>query len=96
MCGGDIISDFIGVKRGRKLAPKDIWSEIDPFSDLLGFDATANPHKDQQPPLHFDQKLPQFPDNKGMLCLLVPNQKKKKMILATNISAFSFLIIALF
>ncbi|XVF62536.1 hypothetical protein PTKIN_Ptkin09bG0016000 [Pterospermum kingtungense] len=38
MCGGAIISDFISVKRGRKLTPEDIWSELDTFSDLLGLD----------------------------------------------------------
>ncbi|KAG9459423.1 hypothetical protein H6P81_003931 [Aristolochia fimbriata] len=35
MCGGAIISDFIAVKRGRKLTPEDLWSEFDTFSDLL-------------------------------------------------------------
>lgn len=38
MCGGAIISDFIAVKRGRKLTAEDFWSEIDTFSDLLGLD----------------------------------------------------------
>ncbi|GMI70286.1 RELATED TO AP2 3, ethylene-responsive element binding protein, ETHYLENE RESPONSE FACTOR 72 [Hibiscus trionum] len=36
MCGGAIISDFIAVKRGRKLTARDLWSELDTFSDLLG------------------------------------------------------------
>ncbi|KAG8480889.1 hypothetical protein CXB51_025590 [Gossypium anomalum] len=38
MCGGAIISDFIAVKRGRKLTAEDLWSELDAFSDLLGLD----------------------------------------------------------
>ncbi|KAK7303750.1 hypothetical protein RJT34_14664 [Clitoria ternatea] len=48
MCGGAIISDFIGVKRGRNVAVQDLWSELDPLSDLLGFDTTTTttlPHK---------------------------------------------------
>ncbi|XP_027338770.1 ethylene-responsive transcription factor RAP2-3-like [Abrus precatorius] len=45
MCGGAIISDFIGVKRARNLAPHDLWSELDPFSDLLGFQPTPQPPK---------------------------------------------------
>ncbi|KAE8725847.1 NAC domain protein [Hibiscus syriacus] len=36
MCGGAIISDFIAVKRGRKLTARDLWSELETFSDLLG------------------------------------------------------------
>lgn len=65
MCGGAIISDIIGVKRGRKLATQDLWAELDPLSDLLGFDAATT--KDQPPPpTHFDQKLPQIPDIKGV------------------------------
>eukprot|EP00262_Sarcandra_glabra_P011081 TRINITY_DN26782_c0_g1_i1.p1 TRINITY_DN26782_c0_g1~~TRINITY_DN26782_c0_g1_i1.p1 ORF type:complete len:223 (-),score=30.53 TRINITY_DN26782_c0_g1_i1:90-737(-) len=31
MCGGAIISDFIRVKRCRKLTPQDFWSEFDTF-----------------------------------------------------------------
>ncbi|PON61960.1 AP2/ERF transcription factor [Parasponia andersonii] len=38
MCGGAIISDFVAAKRGRKLTPKDLWSELDTISDLLGID----------------------------------------------------------
>ncbi|KAI9122796.1 hypothetical protein K1719_005685 [Acacia pycnantha] len=60
MCGGAIISDFISVKRGRNLTAGDLWSELDPFSDLLGFDTTASSAKSQPP-----QKLPQVPINKG-------------------------------
>ncbi|GMI80125.1 RELATED TO AP2 3, ethylene-responsive element binding protein, ETHYLENE RESPONSE FACTOR 72 [Hibiscus trionum] len=40
MCGGAIISDFIAVKRGRKLTAQDLWSELDTFSDLLGLDCS--------------------------------------------------------
>ncbi|XP_077218756.1 ethylene-responsive transcription factor RAP2-3-like [Tasmannia lanceolata] len=35
MCGGAIISDFIAIRRGRKLTPQDLRSEFDTFSDLL-------------------------------------------------------------
>lgn len=67
MCGGAIISDFIGVKRGRKLAPQDLWSEIDPYSDLLGFDATTATSKQSPPPLPF--QFDEISDKKGM-CLI--------------------------
>ncbi|GLT32575.1 hypothetical protein SLA2020_072330 [Shorea laevis] len=36
MCGGAIISDFIAVKRGRKLTASDLWADLDTISDLLG------------------------------------------------------------
>ncbi|XXG79210.1 hypothetical protein AAC387_Pa09g0329 [Persea americana] len=39
MCGGAIISDFIAVKRGRKLTPQELWSEFDAFADLLLLDS---------------------------------------------------------
>lgn len=39
MCGGAIISDFVEVKRGRKLTAQELWSELDTFSDLLGLDS---------------------------------------------------------
>lgn len=42
MCGGAVISDFIAAKRGRNISPKDLWSEIDPFSDVLGLDSIAD------------------------------------------------------
>ncbi|XP_058076922.1 ethylene-responsive transcription factor RAP2-3-like [Magnolia sinica] len=42
MCGGAIISDFIDVKRGRKLTPQDLWSESDTLSDLLLLDSKDN------------------------------------------------------
>lgn len=60
MCGGAIISDFIAVKRGRKLTAGDLWSELDPFSDLLGFDSSAASSKPQPP-----QKVPQVTVSKG-------------------------------
>ncbi|XP_022138601.1 ethylene-responsive transcription factor RAP2-3-like [Momordica charantia] len=41
MCGGAIISDFIEKKRSRKFSNGDLWSEIDPFSDLLGLDFSS-------------------------------------------------------
>ena len=63
MCGGAIISDFIGVKRGRNLAAQELWSELDPFSDLLGFDTTTTTTTNQPP----------LPDKKGMY---LPNQNQ--------------------
>ncbi|CAL0300934.1 unnamed protein product [Lupinus luteus] len=67
MCGGAIISDFIGLKRGRNLVThQDLWAELDPLSDLLGFDATIPTSKDQQPPpLYFHHNSPQIPQTKG-------------------------------
>lgn len=51
MCGGAIISDFIGVKRDR-----DLWFELDPSVDLLGLGAVTNtPTSKDLPPLHFPQ-----------------------------------------
>lgn len=38
MCGGAIISDFVDLKRGRKLTAEDLWSELDSISELLGWD----------------------------------------------------------
>ncbi|KAE9594939.1 hypothetical protein Lal_00041217 [Lupinus albus] len=72
MCGGAIISDFIGVKRGRNLVTQDLWAELDPLSDFLGFDANTLTSNDQQPPtLYFDHKPPQIPQTKG-------SEKEKK------------------
>ncbi|EXC23293.1 Ethylene-responsive transcription factor [Morus notabilis] len=42
MCGGAIISGFVAAKRGRKLSPEELWSELDTFSDLLGLDDSYN------------------------------------------------------
>ncbi|XP_022722523.1 ethylene-responsive transcription factor RAP2-3-like [Durio zibethinus] len=36
MCIGEIISDFIALKRGRNLTADDLWSELDTY--LLGLD----------------------------------------------------------
>lgn len=59
MCGGAIISDFVPVKRGRKLTPdQELWSELDAFSDLLGVDHTFNY-------LNFSKPKPLSPPNKG-------------------------------
>ncbi|KAL5785145.1 hypothetical protein ACOSQ2_007537 [Xanthoceras sorbifolium] len=38
MCGGAIISDFIDLRRGRKLTAEDLWYELDTISDLLGLE----------------------------------------------------------
>ncbi|OIV95904.1 hypothetical protein TanjilG_27008 [Lupinus angustifolius] len=82
MCGGAIISDFIGVKRGRNLVThQDLWAELDPLSDLLGFDATNPTSKDQQPPpFYFDHKPPQIPQTKES-----DKEKKKNLkVVAIN------------
>jgi hypothetical protein len=51
MCGGAIISDFIGVKRDR-----DLWFELDPSVDLLGLGAAFNtPNFKDLPPLNFEK-----------------------------------------
>ncbi|CAJ1963331.1 unnamed protein product [Sphenostylis stenocarpa] len=69
MCGGAIISDFIGVKRDRKLAAQQLWSELDPFSDFLGFDSSATTATSKsQPP------LPVISDKKVESC-----EKKKSV-----------------
>ncbi|MED6112615.1 hypothetical protein PIB30_063177 [Stylosanthes scabra] len=59
MCGGAIISDFIGVKRGRKLLSQELWAELDPFADFLSFDAAIPNNKDHPPP----PPLSQIPHN---------------------------------
>ncbi|XP_014499146.1 ethylene-responsive transcription factor RAP2-3 [Vigna radiata var. radiata] len=69
MCGGAIISDFIGVKRDRNVAAEQLWSELDPFSDLLGFDATTITTSKRQPP------FPVISDKKVESCA-----KKKKSV----------------
>ncbi|KAG4990470.1 hypothetical protein JHK87_023927 [Glycine soja] len=71
MCGGAIISDFIGVKRGRNLAAQELWSELDPFSDFLGFHTTNSKN---QPPL---QKIP---DKK----VVSSCEKKKKSVVGAE------------
>ncbi|RDY06669.1 Ethylene-responsive transcription factor RAP2-3, partial [Mucuna pruriens] len=70
MCGGAIISGFIGVNHGRNLAAQELWSELDPFSDLLPFDTavTAATSKYQPP-------LPKIPDKKVVAC-----DKKRKSL----------------
>ncbi|KAJ7955149.1 Ethylene-responsive transcription factor [Quillaja saponaria] len=54
MCGGAIISNYIAVKRGRKLTSEDLWADLDTISDLLGFGPDSN--KDQQTQ-QFDHKV---------------------------------------
>ncbi|XP_050132053.1 ethylene-responsive transcription factor RAP2-3-like isoform X1 [Malus sylvestris] len=56
MCGGAIISDFIAAKRGRKLTEKDLWSELDTISDLLGIDHSNSINKQPE-----DYKVVQKP-----------------------------------
>ncbi|KAF3456276.1 hypothetical protein FNV43_RR00926 [Rhamnella rubrinervis] len=61
MCGGAIISDFIAVKRGRKLTTQDLWSDLDIISDLLGLDSSISNFINGQdhPTNHlFNQKKP--------------------------------------
>ena len=38
MCGGAIISDFVPDHHRRKLTTRDLWLELDPFSDFSGMD----------------------------------------------------------
>nr|ACM79120.1 ethylene-responsive factor 2 [Halimodendron halodendron] len=76
MCGGAIISDFIGVKGGRKVAPQDFWSELDPYSDLLGFDVTTATSKQSPPPLPFDNKKVEACDKAEKKRSLVTAEKK--------------------
>ncbi|XP_027332783.1 ethylene-responsive transcription factor RAP2-3-like [Abrus precatorius] len=59
MCGGAIISDFIdtNLKCGRKLTTHHLCSELDPFSDLLGFDTASSSKHHPKLPL-------QLPNNK--------------------------------
>ncbi|KDP27844.1 hypothetical protein JCGZ_18924 [Jatropha curcas] len=61
MCGGAIISDFVAVKRSRRLNAEDLWSELDTFSDFLGLDYPNNGNKEVLPS-HFDLELPQKPN----------------------------------
>ncbi|TKY54178.1 Ethylene-responsive transcription factor RAP2-3 [Spatholobus suberectus] len=80
MCGGAIISGFedVNLKSGRKLTTQDLWSELDTFSDLLGFNATAS-SKHQPSLLHHSQdpKLPPVPNNKVVACEKV---KRKRVV----------------
>lgn len=71
MCGGAIISDFIGVKRDR-----DLWFELDPSVDLLGLGGAAaaaafnTPSSKELPPLSFEKFFSS--DNKGTYILYQP------------------------
>ncbi|KAL5097945.1 hypothetical protein RYX36_002272 [Vicia faba] len=68
MCGGAIISDFIGVKRDR-----DLWFELDPSVDLLGLGAATNtPTPKDLPPLHF----PQFYSPKRVVACDIAEKKQ--------------------
>ncbi|KAJ9154534.1 hypothetical protein P3X46_027855 [Hevea brasiliensis] len=66
MCGGAIISDFVAVKRIRRRAAEDLWSELDPFSDFLGLDYPNNANKEQIS-IQLDLKLPERPKLKLQL-----------------------------
>lgn len=57
MCGGAIISDFVAVKHGRKLTAQDLWSELDPFSDLLGL-CSPSGGSNKNPSDQFDVVVP--------------------------------------
>ncbi|XWS38997.1 hypothetical protein CRYUN_Cryun18bG0012200 [Craigia yunnanensis] len=61
MCGGAIISDFIAVKRGRKLTTEALWSELDTFLDLLGLDYNGIDSFNQ-----FDNKVSPKPKGKQL------------------------------
>ncbi|GFZ13974.1 integrase-type DNA-binding superfamily protein [Actinidia rufa] len=45
MCGGAIISDFVPDYHRRKLTTRDVWSELDPFSDFSGLDHHDNENR---------------------------------------------------
>ncbi|RDX63774.1 Ethylene-responsive transcription factor RAP2-3, partial [Mucuna pruriens] len=81
MCGGSIISDYIDVdlKSGRKLTTQDLWSELNTFSDFLGFDATSS-SKHQLSSLHHSQdpNIPPLPKNQVVAC----EKLKKKSVVA--------------
>ncbi|OAY56060.1 ethylene-responsive transcription factor RAP2-3 [Manihot esculenta] len=47
MCGGAIISDFVAVKRSRRLNAEDLWSDLDTLSNFLGLDYPNNANKEQ-------------------------------------------------
>ncbi|KAK3189208.1 hypothetical protein Dsin_028769 [Dipteronia sinensis] len=55
MCGGAIITDFVELRRGRKLTADDLWSELDTISDILGFDYTTGKIHNQIPPQKTNQ-----------------------------------------
>ncbi|WJX27792.1 hypothetical protein P8452_16575 [Trifolium repens] len=74
MCGGAIISDFIGVKRDR-----DLWFELDPSVDLLGLGAAFNtPNFKDLPPLNFEKFFSS--DKKVVAC---DNAEKKQSAVTT-------------
>ncbi|GAU46959.1 hypothetical protein TSUD_403080 [Trifolium subterraneum] len=76
MCGGAIISDFIGVKRDR-----DLWFELDPSVDLLGLGATFNtPNFKELPPLNFEKFFSS--DKKVVAC---DNAEKKQSVVTTTV-----------
>jgi len=74
MCGGAIISDFIGVKRDR-----DLWFELDPSVDLLGLGGGAaafnTPTSKDLPPLSFEKFFSS--DKKVVAC---DNTEKKQSL----------------
>nr|QBX99291.1 ERF2 [Betula platyphylla] len=57
MCGGAIISDFVDIRPGRKVSPEELWSELDTFSDLHGFDSSNGTDYPNQ----FAYKAPEKP-----------------------------------
>ncbi|KAI4345373.1 hypothetical protein L6164_012503 [Bauhinia variegata] len=63
MCGGAIISDYVsGDKDCRRLTTRDLWSQIDPFSNNFGFDA---------------ERQSQFAFNEGVACVDSTKKEKK-------------------
>lgn len=55
MCGGAIISDYVDIKPvSRNLTAHDLWSELDPISDLFGYDSITKDFANQ-----FAHRLPQ-------------------------------------
>lgn len=78
MCGGAIISDFIGVKRDR-----DLWFELDPSVDLLGLGGGAaafnTPTSKELPPLSFENFFSS--DKKVVAC---DNAEKKQSLVTVE------------
>jgi len=90
MCGGAIISDFIGVKRGRNLPKQQLWSELDPYSDLLGFDYSSATNAATAAATS-KLPLPVIPDKKGWF--LLPSLDQVQFFTPTHLPVYLFLIV---
>ncbi|KAH7573524.1 hypothetical protein JRO89_XS03G0165100 [Xanthoceras sorbifolium] len=68
MCGGAIISDFIDLRRGRKLTAEDLWYELDTISDLLGLENSGK-NQSKQIDLQFPRQKTNQVDKAKRRCL---------------------------